>query len=355
MPEFVDWRHAADPAALVEHAAGMLRDGNWVVVPTECGSAAVARMNRADAELLSGDNLDWSLAPASLDSWLPRLDPAAQRLIRRAWPGPALFEIDSGGGDPPVGSVHPLVYRRICKEGAWALRLPGHEVVLALLDRFGEPLVLAEPKAADYSAWIAAQCDSVALVLEDGPPAFDNPPTRVRITGRNWQLQREGVYSQVELQRLAAFVIVFLCTGNTCRSPMAEALCKKLLADRLGCDANDLTPRGWWVLSAGLAAAYGEPATPEADTAVRTLGTSMGEHASRPVRPELVEQADLVIVMTQAQADLVREMFPVVQPRVLGGDRDLPDPFGASQTEYDDCARTIQRHLQALLAEVLPP
>ena len=66
------------------------------------------------------------------------------------------------------------------------------------------------------------------------------------------------------LRQQSACLVVFVCTGNTCRSPLAEALCKKRLADALGCAMADLPGRGFFVCSAGLAAMMGGPAAAEA-------------------------------------------------------------------------------------------
>src|SRR5262249_25910682 len=220
MPEFVDWRNTADPAALVEHAVAALRRGDWVVTPTECGCAAMALADRAAVDRLPAGELDWSLTLPDLARVLAQLGTVGERLIRRSWPGPAIFEIEDGGSESLAGPLNPQVYQRTVSDGAWTLRLPGHELALILLDSVGEPVVLAEPEEIHRSGFIASLGEGVPLILEEGPPPFEQRPTRIRIAGNTWRIQRPGVYPEAELQRLAAIVIVFLCTGNTCRSPM---------------------------------------------------------------------------------------------------------------------------------------
>ena len=69
-----------------------------------------------------------------------------------------------------------------------------------------------------------------------------------------------------------------MCTGNTCRSPLAEALAKKVLADRLGCTADELPGRGFWVLSAGVSAYGGGPASEESVTVAAEFGADLSGH-----------------------------------------------------------------------------
>src|SRR6202022_1432246 len=98
-----------------------------------------------------------------------------------------------------------------------------------------------------------------------------------------------------ELKRVAGTMLMFVCTGNTCRSPMAEALCKKILAERLGCRAEELEDRGFVVISAGVAAVDGLPASTNAVEVLATMGASLRNHASRRLTPDLVQQADYII------------------------------------------------------------
>src|SRR5271156_1870643 len=95
----------------------------------------------------------------------------------------------------------------------------------------------------------------------------------------NWQSVADpGAVPGEEPARRTVCTIVFVCTGNTCRSPMAEALFKKLLAERLGCTVEELPARGFSVLSAGLAAMMGGEAAEEAIEVVREYGADLTHH-----------------------------------------------------------------------------
>src|SRR5262249_40691016 len=108
--------------------------------------------------------------------------------------------------------------------------------------------------------------------------------------------------------------VLFVCTGNTCRSPLAEAVCKRLLADRLGCPVDELPARGFVIESAGVATWGGLPASPEAEAAGRAVGADLSRHRSRPVDPALLAQATDVIAMTAGHAAVLRGRFPAVGP-----------------------------------------
>ncbi len=93
----------------------------------------------------------------------------------------------------------------------------------------------------------------------------------VKIGEQGFEMIRGGVVSEQTLSRLACLSIVFVCTGNTCRSPMAEALCRMMLAKRLRCAPEELQDRGVVVASAGLSAVMGGSA--ESRGCCRTVGS----------------------------------------------------------------------------------
>jgi protein-tyrosine phosphatase len=168
---------------------------------------------------------------------------------------------------------------------------------------------------------------------------------------------REGVVSAADLARQSVCLIVFVCTGNTCRSPLSEALFKKQLADRLGCPPEALPQRGFFVLSAGLAAMMGGGAAAEAVAVAREFGADLSGHASRPLSADLAAQADYLIAMTRGHLLALAAQFPRsgVRPRLLSpeGD-DVADPIGCEEPVYRECARQVWRHLEALVNELQP-
>ena len=82
--------------------------------------------------------------------------------------------------------------------------------------------------------------DSLSLVLDDGPSRYQEPSTVVQVKENDWSILREGVFRQEQVRAMAGLMVLFVCTGNTCRSPMAENLLKKRLADYYRCPFDQL-------------------------------------------------------------------------------------------------------------------
>lgn len=95
--------------------------------------------------------------------------------------------------------------------------------------------------------------------------------------------------------------ILFVCTGNTCRSPMAETILKDMAAD---------SKEEYEIISAGTTALAGEPAAGEAVRALEEIGVVMTGHKSQPVTPELLEKVDLIITMTRGHKERILELMP---------------------------------------------
>ena len=361
MPEVIDWRTIPDPHQAIQSALTALRAGRVVVLPTEAGYVVAADALASGAsehrrQLSLEPNHPWSLALSSevvARDWVPVLSRIGRRFVRRLWPGPVTLQL---------AELPARVSETIRSQGPLSLRSPAHEVIRELLRELPEsllladlpPLITAEP--ATGSRLAEALAERVAMVIDDGPVRFPEGPTVVSVNGDRWQVLREAAVPAALIERQAVCLIVFVCTGNTCRSPLAEALCKKRLSDRLACAPEELPQRGYMVLSAGLAAYGGGSAAVEAVEVASSYGADLSGHRSRGLSAELLLQADYVLGMTQDHVEAMAEASAGLTepPRLLSADGDdLADPVGQARAVYEECAAAIWKHLDHLTAEIV--
>lgn len=136
--------------------------------------------------------------------------------------------------------------------------------------------------------------------------------------------------------------VLFVCTANICRSPMAAALFAKKIKAGLG----------WRVESAGTWAPEGQPAASRAQMVLRGRGLDLSQHRSRSVNREMLQEFDLILTMERGHKEALQAEFPEIAARVYmlsemtGQVFNIEDPIGGPLSEYENTARELEDLLE---------
>lgn len=355
MPCEIRTLRSADQDALVAHAAARLRQGRLCVLPTETvyGLAvlpsdkdAVARVRnlkgRAEAH-----HFTWHIAKREDLAHFGRTVPRSiHRLVERYWPGPLTVVVANKDG------------------GTAGVRLPAHTFTQKVIAAVGEPLWLSscnrtgEPPLLEAKAIADRFGDALDLVVDDGPSPLGIASTVVRMVGPKLEVLREGILTASDVMHAAADLVLFVCTGNTCRSPLAEAMARDLAARTLGVPAADVLAHGLQFASAGTGAMPDLPASEGSQMVGLELGLDLGAHLSRQVDPELLARATHVVCLGQGHRRAILAEMPEVAGKIVllrPDERDVADPFGGDFTAYRRMATEVQAAIGARLPGWLPP
>jgi protein-tyrosine-phosphatase/tRNA A37 threonylcarbamoyladenosine synthetase subunit TsaC/SUA5/YrdC len=368
-PMVIDLRRTEDARDVVHRAVQALAEGRCVAFPTEtdyviaasgrCGDAADRIVGIAAAR--SGEpHLTLALkSPDEALDWAPRITPVGRRIARRCWPGPVAMIVPDDHVESLVHRLPERSRQALVEGGRLRIRIPGHPMLADCMRMLPGPVVLAEPVGQDGGQSVTAEAlleraaGVLAMAIDDGRTRYAQPPSTIELTADSFRMVRAGVVSEDTLRRLSSLMVLFVCTGNTCRSPMAETLFRTLAAERLGCRPDEIEQHGVVVSSAGLAAWGGGPASTGAMEAMREMGGDLSGHESQPLTESLVAQADVILTMTSAHRAAILAQFPEAGGRVamLSPERrDVLDPVGGSLETYRTCARQIHGHLTARMA-----
>lgn len=340
-----------DRAELIADVAARIRAGRLCAVPTETvyglavlpGHAGAVERARALKGRQASHPFTWHVG--SRDD-LSRLaappGPRVRRLLDRYWPGPLTVVLPGRDGGETVG-----------------VRQPAHEFTAGVIAACGEPLWLSsvnrtgEAPLLDADAICAAFGEELDLVVDGGPSPLGVASTVVRDAGDRIEVLREGILDASDVLHAAADLIVFVCTGNTCRSPLAEALARDLVARSLEIAPTEVLAHGFAFRSAGVATLDGMPASDGSLQAGAELGLDLANHRSRAVGPDLVAAAHRIYCLSRSHRTALLAEFPDAADKIalLRPDQlDIQDPFGGPIEVY----RKVRDEMRAAIGARIP-
>ncbi|MFH0888742.1 MAG: L-threonylcarbamoyladenylate synthase [Planctomycetota bacterium] len=331
-------------------AAKVLAEGGLVAFPTETvyGLGTNANIPASVKKLSdiknSPKDRQFTFHLASADDiylYTKNINRLSIRLMKAFWPGPLTMVLPDS------------------KEGWIGVRTPNHIIAHDLIRLSNVSVIATSANIANQKPPLDAQTvlkalgDKIDIIIDAGPSKMGHSSTVVKITGDNkFEILREGPITKDDIERFTYKMIVFICTGNTCRSPMAMGLYKKMLADKLKIPVLRLESNGYKIISAGTSAIYSAPASNIAIEVMKEIGVDIRDHRSQPVTLNMLDEADEVYVMTKGHFTTLKEWVPLLAEKIRLLDpsgENIEDPIALNKEIYLKALAKIRKGLERII------
>lgn len=354
----------------LSQAATALRDGALVLLPTETvyGIAAAATNASAMRRLREikdrTDRQPFTVHLAQRKDAAQYVDhdcPLARRLARKTWPGPLTIVCRvKNPQNAPIAATVGQHLDEIYHDARVGLRCPDHPAAQRVLAEAGTPVVATSANLkggrppTDFDSAFDAVGDRVDFAIDAGHTRVQSASTIVEIDGGHWRIVRAGVLDERTLSRLATSEILMVCTGNSCRSPLAEYLLRRELARQFGWSEQELAAAGYRVSSAGTAAIRGGPISAGSLDELRKRGIDASAHATQPVTMALIRRCSRIYAMSVDHRNRLIELAPALADRIalLDPSGSIADPIGGGPAEYAACAAQIEKAVRIRAKEL---
>jgi L-threonylcarbamoyladenylate synthase len=354
----------------IRRAADVLTSGGLVAFPTETVYGLACRVSSetlAKLSELKGRDADKHYTlhigdKKTVGRYVPNLSLREKKLIQNAWPGPLtiIFALTDGEIARLRKTIGKEVVENLYTRNSIGIRCPDNAVAAALLSEVSCAVVVpsanysgAEPAVAAEQVQAAFE-GTIEMILDAGPTKYRQSSTIARIGKKGIEVLRQGYYSLDQIVSFCTVQVLFVCTGNTCRSPMAEGVFRKNLSEKLCCRIDQLDQMGYKTRSAGTVGVTGWPASSEAVAVCRANGIDVSAHISSALMQELIRQSDLIYVMSADHQQQVLRLCPDSGQKcvMLADDKDIPDPIGQDENFYKKCFAMIEQAVAKRIGEL---
>jgi protein-tyrosine phosphatase len=372
MAEFIEIKDPNRDIEKLKKCAECVDAGGLVVFPTETvyGIACKAESKSLERlDVVKQRNVDKRYTlhigdKNKLSEYVPSLTMPAAKLVKNAWPGPLtiVFEISEN-------EIQNLKYKHgsetvelLYKDNTIGIRCPDEPVGGKLLDLCKFPVVAPSANMGGQNpATNGRQAyeqigQFVDIVIDAGTCKYEKSSTVAKISPSGIKILRAGAYSEGQIRKMYNINMLFVCSGNTCRSPMAEGLAKKKIAEKIGCNIDQLDDMGYKIESAGVLAVKGFAASDGSIRFCASKGIDISNHQSQRLTGEKIKNADYIFAMSNGHKDAIIQLCPQAEQKtmLLKDGEDINDPIGGDYDAYAACGLEIEKALDARMTEFFP-